>query len=218
MRRTLGVGGATAVAIGATLALAGVASAHVHTVTAVCDQDTNSANYGKSVLTVTLTDYVDKPNSVLVIETAGTGKTAVITQLSANSDFTPKYVQTFVEDGTTAQSYEVKVVAHDSGFSFDETKATAVCPQPVVTTTTPSPTSTTTPSPTPAPTSAPVQTTTPAPAVAPAANKIPPAASPGLAYTGVSTTLPLIIGGVLIVLGAAALVAMRLMRRRRTES
>jgi hypothetical protein len=211
MRRTLGVGGAAAVAIAASLALAGVASAHNHDVTAQCVTDTKSTNYGKSALTVSLTNYADSPNSVVVTETAGS---ATPTALYSSKDFTPQYVHTFYEDGTLAESYEVKVVANSKQFSFDSVVTTKVCPQS--TTTTP-PTETTTPTqpPTETPSSSSAPTTTAA-AVAPVSTKTPP--SGGLAYTGVSTELPLIIGGVLIVLGAGALIAMRIMKRRRAES
>jgi hypothetical protein len=211
MRRTLGVGGAAAIAITASLALAGVASAHNHDVTAQCVTDTNSANYGKSELTVNLTNYGDSPNSVVVTETAGSGSP---TALYSSKDFTPQYTHTFYEDGTVAQSYEVKVVAHSKQYSFDTVVTTKACEQPSTPPTSPSQPP---PSSTPAPPSSAAPTTTAA-AVAPVSNQTPPTAKPGLAYTGVSTELPLIIAGALIILGAAALIAMRIMKRRRAES
>ena len=208
MRRALGVGGATAMAITASLALAGVASAHNHDVTAQCVTKSSNPNYGKSQLNISLTDYVDAPNSVVVTETAG----GVTKTLYSSKDFTPNYVHTSYFDGTVAESYEVKVVANSTQFSFDTVVSTKPCPQPTTTTTVPPTTTTVAPPPT---DSKPPTTTTAA--VAPVADKTktPPG---GLAYTGVSTELPLIIGGVLVVLGAGALFTMRILKRRRAES
>jgi hypothetical protein len=216
MRRTLGVGGATMMAVAASLALAGVASAHNHDVTATCVTKSSSPDYGKSQLNISLTDYTDKPNSVVVTATES-GKT---TTLYSSKDFTPQYVHTSYQDGTAAESYEVKVVAHSKQFSFDTVVTTKPCPQPTTTTTTTVPPTTTKDTPPPTttkdtPPTAPASTTSAA--VAPVSDKTatPPG---GLAYTGVSTELPLIIGGVLIVLGAGALFTMRIMKRRRAES
>ncbi len=212
MRRTLGVGGAAAVAIAASLALAGVADAHIHNVSAKCVTNTDSKNYGQSELVVSLTAYNDKPNSVVITATADGGKATTLYQ---SSDFTPQYVHNFFEDGSVGESYEVKVVANSSQYSFDSTVTTKPCPQPTTPTTVPPSTKPTVPSqPSTPPTSG--STTTTAPAVAPVANQTPPGG--GLAFTGVSTTLPLIIAGALIIIGAAALIGMRIMKRRRAES
>jgi hypothetical protein len=211
MRRAVGVGGAAAVAIAASLALAGVADAHVHNVSAKCVTSPDTKN-GQSELVVTLTDYYDKPNSVVITRTPEGGKATTLYQ---SSDFTPQYVHTFYEDGTVGESYEVKVVANSSQYSFDSTVTTKPCPQPTTPTTVPPSTKPTVPSQPSTPSSS-SSTPTTAPAVAPVANQTPPGG--GLAYTGVSATLPLIIGGALIIIGAAALIGMRIMKRRRAES
>lgn len=228
MRRTLGVGGAAAVALAASLALAGVADAHTPTFSTGC------LDNGQAYLKVDLQYYSqgrtsDENNTLGITYTPDGGKTQTVL---ATRNFGTGYPaslsnqSTFPVDGTTAGTFDVVVTAWDDpngdhsvakvgkGSAWDGTFTlkTTVCPQTGTTTPVPPtspapPTETTTSSPT---------TTTPV--VAPVANQTPPTAKPGLAYTGVSATLPLIIGGVLIVLGAGALIAMRVMKRRRAES
>jgi hypothetical protein len=214
MRRAIGIGGATFVAVGAALVLTLPASAHNHTDSASCKD-------GKSVLDVSLTNYGDKPNSVTITETNGNGK---VTVLHSDADFTPQYANTFTEDGTITQSYHIVVVAHSSQFSFDHTDTTPACTEggtsttsPPPTTTTPPPTHTTTPKP-PTSTTAPATTggTTTTTAVVAGVTTT---GTGTLPFTGVNATFPLLIAGVLVVAGGGILLWLRLAaRRRRTES
>ena len=214
MRRAIGLGGATFVAVGAVLVLTLPASAHNHTDSASCVD-------GKSVLDVSLTNYVDKPNSVNITETDGNGK---VTVLHNDADFTPQYVNTFTEDGTVTQSYHIVVVAHSTQFSFKDTVTTPVCPvKPPPTTTTVPPTTTTTP-PTHTTTKPPTTTTAPPTTVGATTTTAVVAAATTtgagtLPFTGVNATFPLLIAGVLVIVGGGILLWLRLAaRRRRTES
>jgi hypothetical protein len=235
MRRAFGVGGATAVAIAASLALAGVADAHTPIFSTPCLDNGNAA------LTVNL-KYYSQPktssetNTITISYTPNGGKAQ---QVLAVTDFGSTYpsnggTKQFPVDGTTAGTFTITITAWDdeppavpaTAHSVAEvgpdaawdgtwTKTTKVCPQPSTPTTVPPSTKPTVPSqPSTPPSSG--STTTTAPAVAPVANQTPP--SGGLAYTGVSATLPLIIAGALIIIGAAALIGMRIMKRRRAES
>lgn len=232
MRRALGVGGATAVAIAASLALAGAADAHTPTFSTGCLDD------GHAVLSVNL-KYYSQPkqngaqNTITISYTPDGGKAqSVLAVTDFGTDFPAKGGdEQFTVDGTTAGKFAITVTAWDDASGQNSvakvgpknawdgtwTETTTVCPQHTGTPT-PPPTKTTTPTqpPTSAPGTSSAPTTTPA-AVAPVSNKTTPP-SGGLAYTGVSTELPLIIGGVLIVLGAGALITMRVMKRRRAES
>ncbi len=206
MRRAIGIGGATFVAVGAALVLTLPASAHNHSDSASCTD-------GKSVLTVDLTNYGGHPNSVTITETDGNGK---VTVLHSDADFTPRYKNTFTEDGTVTQSYHVVVVAHDEGFSFNHTDTTPKCSETTPPTSVPStsmsppPTHHATTKP---PTTAPATTTT---AVVAAVTT---AGSGTLPFTGVNATFPLLIAGVLVVAGGGILLWLRMAaRRRRTDS
>ena len=227
MRRAVGVGGATAVAIAASLALAGVADAHTQNFSTGC------LDNGQAQLTVSLTLYQapktsSEHNTVTVSYTpnGGTAQEVLpVTNFGTTYPSSGKGKQ-FAVDGTKAGTFTITVTAWDdpsgSNKSWDGTwtKKTTECPQPGGTPTQPPPTKPTatptgTPSSTPPSTSSSAPSTS-APAVAPVANQTPP--SGGLAYTGVSATLPLIIAGALIIIGAAALIGMRIMKRRRAES
>jgi hypothetical protein len=206
MRRAIGIGGATFVAVGAALVLTLPASAHNHTDSASCVD-------GKSVLNVQLTNYGDKPNSVTITETDGNGK---VTVLHSDKDFTPKYTPpTFIEDGTITQSYHVVVVANTKQFSFDHTDTTPACVTTTTTTTVP-PTTTTAP-PTTTKVTATVTTTT-SPAATTTTAVVAAATTTGsgtLPFTGVNATFPLLIAGVLVVAGGGILLWLRLAARRR---
>jgi hypothetical protein len=225
MRRTLGVGGATAVALAASLALAGVASAHTPKFTPGC------LDNGQATLTVNLQAYTQPqknsdPNTITVSYAPNGGKAqTVLATTDFGSSYTPKPLTV---DGTTAGTFTIVVTAWDdpkgknsvanvgepAAWDGTFTRKTTVCQQPPTKTTTAPPTTTTTSTTPPTSSSAPTTTTA---AVAPVSDKTatPPG---GLAYTGVSTELPLIIAGVLIVLGAGALITMRVLKRRRAES
>jgi hypothetical protein len=213
MRRAIGLGGATFVAVGAALVLTLPASAHDHSDMASCID-------GQSVLSVKLTNYGDGPNSVTITETDGNGK---VTPLASVADFTPAKSFTFTEDGTITQSYHVVVVAHSSQFSFDHTDTTPKC---VTTTTTTVPPTTTTTRPTHTTTKPPTTTTAPPTTTTAGATTttavVAAATTTGagtLPFTGVNATFPLLIAGVLVIVGGGILLWLRLAaRRRRTES
>jgi hypothetical protein len=230
MRRTFGVGGATAVAFAASLALAGVASAHNHNVTESCDS-------GVPTLHITLTAYNAGYTNTITAQAQDGDYLSTTVNGKHGQSSTVKLQDYAFQNGafsatipapegasaaTKVYTFSVSVQAGDnSAYSFSQKVTTepakACAPATPTTTTTAPPTTTTSATP---PTStgdtAPPTTTTAA-AVAPVSDKTqtPPG---GLAYTGVSTELPLIIAGVLIVLGAGALIMMRVMKRRRAES
>lgn len=212
MRRAIGIGGATFVAVGAALVLTLPASAHVHSDSAKCVE-------GKSVLDISLTNYGGKPNSVTITETDGNGK---VTVLHSAPDFGSTYVHTFTEDGTITQSYHIVVVAHDGGqFSFDDTLTTKACVTPPPPSTTVPPTSTTVP-PTRSTTAPPTTGTTAPPTATTTTAVVAGVTTTGsgtLPFTGVNATFPLLIAGVLVVAGGGILLWLRMAaRRRRTDS
>jgi hypothetical protein len=215
-RRAVGIGGATAVAIGAMLALALPASAHVHSDTAGCYN--NSA-----VFKVDLENYNGGKTNTVTITDQGT------TIVNAET-FKTSYVKTFTDaDATVAHTFTISVVAGDDktgsqGFTFKDTQTSPVCetpppPPPTTTTTTPPPPSSTTTAPPtttsssttppPATTTAPPTTTT---AVVAAATTTPGSGS--LPFTGVNTALPLGIAGLLVVAGGGILFWLRFKARR----
>jgi hypothetical protein len=238
MRRAFGVGGATAVALAASLALAGVADAHTPTFNTGC------LDNGQAQLTVNLQAYTppknnSEHNTITISYTPDGGKPSTLLPVTNFSSSYPTNAknQYFTVDGTTAGTFTIVVTAWDDTDGSHSVATlgqnnpkdrpwdgtwiykTSVCEQPPTkptTTTTAPPTTTTASGPTSTGDTAPPTTTTAA-AVAPVSDKTqtPPG---GLAYTGVSTELPLIIAGVLIVLGAGALIMMRVMKRRRAES
>lgn len=223
MRRALGVGGATAIAVAASLALAGVADAHTPVFSTGC------LDNGKASLNVKLSAYQAPQNSsehntITVTYTAkGGAAQPVLGVTDFDSGYSPNPLTV---DGTNPGEFSITITAWDDPTGKNSvakvgadkawdgtwTLSTVACPQ----TTTVPPTTKPTP-PTGTTTTSPAPTTTAA-AVVPVANQTPPTAKPALAYTGVSATLPLIIAGVLIVLGAAALISMRILKRRRAES
>lgn len=239
MRRALGVGGAAAVALAASLALAGVADAHTPTFSTGC------LDNGQAVLNVDLKYYTTPKtssdhNTITITYTPEGGKAQSVL---AATDFASNYPSNannkqFFVDGTTAGEFDIVITAWDdphgdhsvakvgdNSNAWDGTfiRKTTACPQHGGGTPTPPPPSSQPPSSQPPstqpPTSTPSSSSTPttsAAAVAPVSTKTPPGG--GLAYTGVSTELPLIIAGVLIVLGGGALITMRIMKRRRAES
>jgi len=216
MRRAIGIGGATFVAVGAVLVLTLPASAHIHTDSASCVD-------GKSVLDISLTLYnPDLKNSVTITETDGNNK---VTDLHTDANFGATYAHTFTEDGTITQSYHIVVKASDGDqFSFDHTDTTPACTEGGTTTTTP-PTTTTTVPPTTTTTAKPPTTTTTPPNTGGTTTTtavVAGATTTGagtLPFTGVNATFPLLIAGVLVIAGGGILLWLRFAaRRRRTES
>jgi LPXTG-motif cell wall-anchored protein len=199
MRRTIGLGGAAFVAMGAALVLTLPASAHNNTSAVECTD-------GVSSLTVNLSNYGDGPNSVVV--TVKSSSTPLVT----NNDFTPAYKHTFTTDGKVAQEYHIVVKAHSSQFDVNQTLTTDACPAKSGggdSSTTQPPTTTAAPSPTLKP--AATATTTAALAAASGSGQLP--------NTGVNAGVPLLVAGVLVVAGGGILLWMRLSaKRRRTDS
>jgi LPXTG-motif cell wall-anchored protein len=215
MRRTVGIGGAAAVALGAAMVLALPASAHNHSDSAGCYGSTavfsvNLENYNSGVTnTVTITD-----NGTTVVD----GKT-----------FGSSYNTPVKDDNATIEhTFKITVVAGDdkpnkdgmgrNGFSFVDSQTSPVCvketstPPPTTTTTTPPPPPSSSTSATPPP------ATTTSEAVVAAATTT-PAGPPGAATlpnTGVNAGLPLGIAGGLVVIGGGILFWLRFSSRRKT--
>ncbi len=251
MRRAVGVGGAAAVALAASLALAGVADAHVPTFHPGCVAATLS-DASAPALTVDLKLYTQNkqdPNTVAVsyLPDGSSTPVTILSTTSFQQSWTSPTTKTitlnkktvdnpFYVTGKVGGTFTITVTANDdpdgktNGNNGTNTSKTGqwdgtftvkvkTCPdtKPSGTPTLPPPTSapsTSTPS---VPSSSSAAPSTSAAAAAPVA-----AGNSGsggkLAYTGVSTELPLIIGGALIIIGAAALIGMRIMKRRRAES
>lgn len=212
VRRTVGIGGAAAVALGAALVLALPASAHVHSDNAAC--------YGSTAeFTVDLQNYNSGVTNTVTITDNGT--TVVDGQTFKSSYNTP------VKDdnATIEHAFKITVVAGDdkpdssgngpSGFSFVDTQTSPVCVKE--TTTTPPPTSESTTPPPPS-SSTPAPPTTTSEAVVAAATTTPagPPGSAPLASTGVNAGLPLGIAGGLLVVGGGILFWLRFNSRRKT--
>lgn len=191
----------------AVFGMTGVASAHTGEISASCDAKT-----GKTEVTINLTKYNGGVQNTWVLTDNG--------QKLAEGTFKEGHRQTWADqDGSVAHKYAVKIVAGDGpnnkDWSFTKYAEAAACKKvvppttpPVVTTTTTPPASTTTP---PAATTVPpvTTTTTTTASVAPTSTAAPVPAEDDLADTGASIALPLAIGGVLVLGGAGALIAVR---------
>lgn len=191
--------GAGAVAATALLALAVPASAHVPNVKAECKD-------GKTTLSVVLTKYVvhqGKTNTVQVTDGEQT--------LQEETNFGTSFSKTFETDGSVDHAFVVTVKAWDDpkgekGWSFVKRLPVTACVTPTTTTTVPpTETTTTTVSETTVPPTETTTTTTAAPVTTTTA------VSGGLADTGASIAIPLVLGALLLV-GGGALV---LLTRRR---
>jgi LPXTG-motif cell wall-anchored protein len=220
MRRTIGLGGAAFVAVGAALVLTLPASAHDHKIGPACTVD--DAGKGQMVLTIDLTNFaVDTQhpknpgiNTISVKDEVAGGKT--IQLIPDGTPFTTKLHKTFDSTSSPAtgapdaqNTFTVTVSAWDDvkdgksqNFSFTEIDKVAPCvkaspppPPPVVH-------SSSTPPPT---------TTTAALAAASGSGQLP--------NTGVNAEVPLLVAGVLVVAGGGILLWLRLgAKRRRTDS
>ncbi|HEX5120296.1 MAG TPA: hypothetical protein VFW65_34365 [Pseudonocardiaceae bacterium] len=210
MRRTVGVGGAAAVALGAMFALALPASAHTHSQSAQC--------YGDNIqYQVDLENYAtgkDKhgdeiKNSVNITdETTGT-------VVANEADFGSTFVKNFpdaADDATVQHTFKITVVAGDDpdgsqGFSYTHEDSAGPC------VTTPPPSSTTTPPPPPSSTTTAPPTTTTAVVAAATTTNVPPGAGE-LASTGVNAGFPLAIAGALVIIGGGILFWLRYNARK----
>jgi hypothetical protein len=226
VRRTVGVIGATGVAIGAAMVLALPASAHSPVINAYCDQDT-----GITTVTISLDDYNPSPakSNWATLDDSVTGS------LLAKTDFSKTLPDgtktTYTVDGHVAHTFTMTVFAHDdvnptqhgngAAQQWDGTfvKQTDAC---VKTSESPTPTPTPTPTPSNTPTHsstppAPSPTTTSEAVVAAASTTSAPGAG-SLPFTGVNTALPLGIAGLLVVAGGGILFWLRFNARRRHSS
>lgn len=230
VRRTVGIGGATAVALGAVLALGLPASAHTPKIQASCDQAT-----GQAVVSINLTNYsgntkYGKKNTVKLTEDTGAtllnttqfGTQYPASQTGAGANDIKNW-QSFTVDGTAAHTFTMTVTSIDNIGAGKFTAKSQACPQQ---TTTAPPTTTTPPPPPPsettttAPPATTTETTTPATTTTPvavaAATTTPGAPGSGsLPFTGVNTALPLGIAGALVVVGGGILFYLRFNARRR---
>ena len=202
--------GAAVAAVAATVFAAVPASAHTPKLEAMCEN-------GTTTLSVNLTAYAqqtrDKANHIKV--------TLDGSEELENKDFGASFKGSYSATGDVERVFEVEVTAYDDAkYSFTETKTVKACVVPTAPPTTEVPTtvpptttepSTTTVPPTttepPSESSAPATsttTTTTTPAVVPVADT-----GDGLANTGASIAIPLVIGVVLLGGGAALLVVLR---------
>ncbi|MCC8247389.1 hypothetical protein [Saccharothrix luteola] len=197
--------GAAVAAVAATVFAAVPASAHTPRLEAKC-QD------GTTTLSVKLTQYAEatsqKANRVKV--------TLDGDQELENKDFGRSFEGSYSATGDVKRVFVVEVTAHDGNqYSFKETKTVEACVVPTTTTTT---TTTTTLPPTttePSTTTVPTTTTTESPSSTTTTTTTTPEVVPvadtgdGLANTGASIAIPLVIGVVLLGGGAALLIVLR---------
>lgn len=230
VRRTVGIGGATAVALGAVLALGLPASAHTPKIQANCDTAT-----GKAVVSINLRDYVThgkyaKHNTVTLTED---GTTVLLAKTNFDTMYPPNQTSagsndinnwaSFSVDGVEGHKFVMHVTSVDNIGAGDFKAQSYPCEQPTSTTTPPptttetTTTTTTTETTTTAPPTTTTEntTTTTAPAVA-AATTTPAAPGAGtLPFTGVNAGVPLGIAGALVVIGGGILFYLRFNARRR---
>jgi hypothetical protein len=207
--------------------LASPASAHTPKINAGCVDN-------EPTLSVNLSAYSSgshgKTNTVTVTEDNG-----AVTLLT-KTDFGGTYSGTFnntsnpsTGDASVGHTYAVAITAWDdpqgkNGWTTTLHASSPACvtktttPPPTTTTTAPPPTTTTTTAP---PTSSSVEETT-APTSSSSAVVVPPVTTTngpggGLAYTGVSTALPLGIAGALVVVGGGLLFWIRMSAKRRAS-
>lgn len=203
--------------------MAGPASAHTPVIHAGCVNN-------EPTLSVDLTQYSASSNkhknTVTVTED---GKVTLL----ATTNFSSTFHQTFNSESTPstgsadeAHTYSVAIKAWDdptgkNGWTTTLPAASPKCvetppPPPTTTTTTPPPATTTTETapPTTGSSSVPPATTTTGAVVAPTTTNGP---GGGLAYTGVSTALPLGIAGALVVAGGGLLFWIRMSAKRKTS-
>ncbi|OLR91335.1 LPXTG cell wall anchor domain-containing protein [Actinokineospora bangkokensis] len=202
--RFLARAGAVAlVATAATIGMTGVASAHTGVLRASCDGESQVSS-----VSFQLTSYNGRAENTWVLTDNGSEVARGTFAEGAQKSWTDR-------DATTAHSYELKVVAGDGpknpDWSFTKKASAEACKTAPPTTTTTTTTITTTVTVPPSETTTPPAETTTT-TEAPAPSTTPAAPAPGeddLADTGASIALPLALGGVLVLGGAGALVAVR---------
>ncbi|MFJ6675552.1 hypothetical protein ACIQMJ_30980 [Actinosynnema sp. NPDC091369] len=201
--------GAAVAALAATVFAAVPASAHTPKLEASCKN-------GTTTLSVKLTAYAQNKANHVKVTLDGTKELE-------NKDFGASFEGKYSASGDVKRVFVVEVTAaDDKKYSFKETKTVEACVVPptttTTTTTTTAPTTTTqettsipssepstsSVSTSPSESSAPATTTTTAAAVVPVADT-----GDGLANTGASIAIPLVIGVVLLGGGAALLIVLR---------
>jgi hypothetical protein len=222
MRRAIGLGGATFVAVGAVLVLTLPASAHNTLAEPGCASDGHATIHIHTTQNYDTDAQHPKSNTVTAKDEDGV--------FLAPDPFGQSYTNTVTLDGTKAHTVTVHVQAWNdpqgkNGWTLDIQLTTTVCGdhKPPSSTTYP-PSSTTAPPTSTKTTTAPETTTAAATggttttttavvaaATTDTANTLP--------FTGVNATFPLLIAGVLVIAGGGILLWLRLAaRRRRTES
>lgn len=208
LRRTIGLGGAAFVAVGAALALTLPASANEMVASTMCATEGNAVVIHIETKLPYITNAQNPHNNKVWI-TDTSGKTTFFSDTFganykndvASTSLTPPF------DGTTAHMIVVHAVAFDGKTGKDDIPLTTpVCKesQPTPTTTTVPPTTTTTV----APPNHEAATTTPVVA----------AASSQLPNTGVNAGMPLMIAGILVVAGGGILLWLRIAAKRRSTN
>lgn len=229
VRRTVSVGGATAVAIGAALALAIPASAHTPTWNVGCQttgSHHNKVETGKVLVSLQLSAYAGTGNTVEVTEDG------VSTPLLAQKDFNQSFTWSTTVDGTdAAHKFTMTITAQDDPGGLKHgpgspngqwdgafTLSSDVCKAPSGGTPTPPP-------PTQPPTQPPSHSVSPSPtpAVVPqvastTTTTAAPVGAATLPNTGVNVALPLGIAGALVVVGGGILAFLRFGARRKRTS
>jgi hypothetical protein len=187
-RRTLGAGAAVAVTAAATLVLATPASAHTPKVEAFCEE-------GTTTLKVNLTNYNTTHGNFLTV-------VADDEVIIDGDDFGASFQQKWDDfDGTVDHVFVVEVDAWDDqdgskGWSFSETLDVEACAVAPTTTSEVAPTTTDE--------AAPTTTDEVAPTTSPAGGE-----SGGLADTGASIAIPLVLGVLLLAGGGVLLLIVR---------
>lgn len=210
LRRTIGLGGAAFVAVGAALVLTLPASANEMGASVSCATD-NSTTVIIDIHTVLpyITD-AKHPHDNQVSITDASGKTtlfsdtfgATYSNQVASTKLTPPF------DGTTAHTIVVHAVAFDGKTGKDDIKLTTpICPENQPSKTTAPPTTTTTAPPSHSSSQPPAPTTTTTAVVAAASSQLP--------NTGVNAGMPLMIAGFLVVAGGGILLWLRIAAKRR---
>lgn len=214
LRRTIGLGGAAFVAVGAALVLTLPASAHDTIATPGCAKDGHATIHIQTIRNYDVNKSHPKNNSITVKEGNNT--------LFGPDMFGVSYDNVVTIDGTQPHSLIVHVQSWDNVGTMDIPVSTTVCKTPPSSTTAP-------PTTTSAPPTKPSGTTTTAPPMtttggATTTTALVAAATTSstegtLPFTGVNTAFPLLIAGVLVVAGGGILLWLRLAaKRRRTES
>ncbi|HEX9337423.1 MAG TPA: LPXTG cell wall anchor domain-containing protein [Pseudonocardiaceae bacterium] len=203
LRRTIGLGGAAFVAVGAALVLTLPASAHATVATPGCAKDSHATIEVHTTVKYDVDKTHPKNNSITITE----GNTT----LFGPDMFGQTYSNTvtLTVDSTKTHDVNVHVQSWNNIGTMDIPLTTLVCSEnkPPTSTTTAAPTTTT---------MAPATTTSTTAVVAAATTAAPAATLPN---TGVNAAFPLLIAGVLVVAGGGILLWLRLgAKRRRTDS